>query len=320
MIDLAYILRRAWRVWRRHKKLWPLGFVANLGIAGARLDFANRGVWERAARELPPDLARPVLRLLEVPYLIALLVVLGVILVLAGIGLTLLSTVARVALISQVQAAEERGAITLGAGWREAKRHLWPAFLLRLLLGLPTVLATIAGLALTLLWTVPSLTGRAWPGGGWGPQLTAQLVALFCLVPTIGFLLLVSVPLGVMRRLALRAYLLEGHSVHNSIRRAAETARGHWGATLLLWLVQFGLTTGAVVLFGLPLVVGAWVLSVAALGVGLVSLLWSIVLTFFVGVLVWLAGTAMSGVVKVFVSAMWTLAYREMHGLGLTGE
>ena len=320
MINLAYVLRRSRRVSWRHKRLWLLGFVTNLGIAGTRLGVASRSVWERAARELPPDLARAVLRFLNSPYFTVVVVALGLLVVLAGIGLMLLSSVGRAALVGQVQTAEERGAVALRAGWREAKLHLWPVFLLRLLLGIPTMLATVAGGIITLLWTLPALTGRAWPDGDLVAQATTRVAALVCLVPAIGLLLLASVPLGLLRRLALRAYVLEGLGVRQSIRRGVETARGHFGATLLLWLVQLGVTIGAAVLLGLPLAFGATALSLAALAVGFVSLLWSIGLTFLVGVLVWLAAAVVSGLVEVFVSAMWTLAYREMHGLGLIGE
>jgi hypothetical protein len=39
-----------------------------------------------------------------------------------------------------------------------------------------------------------------------------------------------------------------------------------------------------------------------------------------IGLLVWLVGAAVTGVAETFSSAAWTLAYRDLTGLGLTGE
>ena len=47
---------------------------------------------------------------------------------------------------------------------------------------------------------------------------------------------------------------------------------------------------------------------------------WSIGLAALVGLTGWLAWGVLGGAIETFVSAMWTLAYREMHGLGKTGE
>lgn len=320
MIDLAYVLRSAWRISWRHKRLWLLGFVASLGLAGTRLGVTSRGVWEQAARELPPDLGQAVLRFLDSPYFTVVVVGFGLIALLISVGLAMLSSVGRAALVAQVQVAEERGAVSVRAGWKVGRQHLWPVFLLRLVLGIPTLLATVAGATLVVLWTVPALMGSYWPGGNLAAQASAQLVALVCLVPTMGLLLLVSIPLNVLLRLAVRACTLEGLGVRESVRRAADSARKHRGATVLLWLVQLGVTVGAVVLLGLPLVFGVAALSFGALAVGVISLLWSIGLTALVGLVGWLGAAAVAGVVEVFVSALWTLAYREMHGLGLTGE
>ena len=132
--------------------------------------------------------------------------------------------------------------------------------------------------------------------------------------------MLASIPLNVLLRLAVRARVIEGLGVRESMRRAWATARQHWGVVIVLWLVQVAGTVAALAVLGLPLLVGAVALSAAAIAVGLVSFLWSIGLTALVGLIGWLAGGAVGGVIETFVSAMWTLAYREMHGLGLTGE
>ncbi len=320
MIDLGYILQRARRVAWRHKTLWVFGFLASLGLAGLRLGVVSRNVWERAAQELPPDLARGVLDFLNSPWSTVAFVFIVLLVLAMSAGFMLLSSLARAAIVAQVQAAEERGSTGLRAGWEAGKLHAWPVLLLRLLLGIPTLLALLGGAVLALAWMLPALTGVRWPEGTLFAQVVPRLVASACLLPAIGLLLFASIPLGVLLRLAIPACVFEQRGVRESIRRAVETGRRHLGHTALLWLVQLIVTVVVAVVLGLPLALAAAALSVGALAVGFASLLWSIGLTFLIGLLVWLAAAAVRGVAEAYVSTMWTLAYREMHGLGLTGE
>jgi hypothetical protein len=52
----------------------------------------------------------------------------------------------------------------------------------------------------------------------------------------------------------------------------------------------------------------------------IISPLLYIALTLIVGLLAWLVGSAANSVAETFLSAAWTLAYRELAGMGLTGE
>jgi len=319
MIDLAYVLREAWGTGWRHKRLWLLGFVASLGVVGLRTGVASRTEWERAAQELPPNLGQAVLRFLSSPYF-TVVALLAVLLILAGaFGLAVLNAIGRAALVDQVRAAEERGSVAVRAGWQEGKRQLWPVLALRSILGLPELIAgpILAGLAAYWMFAAPA--GSGWVGGDPITQVAAVMGLLVCLLPLAGLLWVVSIPLKVLLRLAVRARVLEGLGVRESMRRAWATARAHWAATILLWLVQVVGTAIVILVLGLPLLVGAAALSSGAVAVGLVSLLWSIGLTVVVSLVGWLAAAALGGLIEILVSAMWTLAYREMHGLGLTG-
>jgi hypothetical protein len=61
-------------------------------------------------------------------------------------------------------------------------------------------------------------------------------------------------------------------------------------------------------------------LGTVALLMVLVSPLLPLALVLIGGLLTWQVGAAFSGVVETFSSAVWTLAYRELTGMGLTGE
>jgi hypothetical protein len=50
------------------------------------------------------------------------------------------------------------------------------------------------------------------------------------------------------------------------------------------------------------------------------SPLFSVALLLLLGLAAWLAASAIGGVLETFSSATWTLAYRELTGMGRTGE
>jgi hypothetical protein len=153
------------------------------------------------------------------------------------------------------------------------------------------------------------------------PGFFAVTLAFFtCLLPGLCLAVLLSIPLSVLQRLAVRACVLEGHGVRESIIRAWEMLREHLGPLALLWLILMGVGIGAMIVLGLPLALVAVSLAAVALLTAFVSPLLFTALTLIIGLLAWLVGAAANSVVETFLSASWTLAYRGLTGLGLTGE
>ena len=113
--------------------------------------------FKEQCRKKPTDFTRK--RVLTFPVLVVFLVLLGLA---VGVGLALLGTLGRAALVDQTQAAEDRGVVSLRDGWQAGQRHLWPVFFIRLLLGLPAGVVTLVG-ALPMLGTALLLAGQERP-------------------------------------------------------------------------------------------------------------------------------------------------------------
>jgi hypothetical protein len=319
-MDLGYVLRRAWEITCQHKALWLFGFLVSLGTVGARVGIGSGGSrGGRIGREYPPEVQRAVSGFLSSPYFIVAVVALVLLAVAIGVGLTVLGALGRAALVDQVQAAEDRGGVSLRAGWQAGGRHLWAVFLIRLLLGLPAAGVTLTGV-------LPAMAMLFWVAGQERPEVVipgvfALPVALLtCVFPAICLAVMLSVPLSVLWRLAVRACVLEGYGVRQSIARAWAMLREHLGSVALVWLILLGVEVGVTIVIGLPLALVAMLLGTVALLMVLVSPLLPLALVLIGGLLTWQVGAAFSGVVETFTSAVWTLAYRELTGMGLTGE
>ena len=317
-MDLGYVLRRAWEITRRFKSLWLFGFLVSLGTVGGRF-FPGVTYVGRAMRRLPSDAPSSISDFFASPYATAVIVLVMVLGCAVGVGLVLLGTLGRAALVDQVRFAEDRAMATLGEGWRAGRNHLWPVFFIRLLLGLPPAVVTMVGV-LPVLGTAYVIAGQQRPGVVIPGVFAVELELLVCLLPAAFLALLISIPSGVLRRLAVRACVLEGHDVRGSIAVAWRGLRRHPGPLMVVWLVLatvgVGVTVVLIVALGLMAVALIVVVSLAAF----VSPQLFAVLVLIAGLLVWLVGAAVNSVVEAFTSAVWTLAYRDLMGLGLTGE
>ena len=317
-MDLGYILRRAWRITWEHRLLWVFGCLVSLVVMGTRTGVSG-SQWELAVQELPPEVQQPITGALNDPYFAMVAVVFSVLGFVVSVGLLLVGSLGRAGLVHQTRAAEDYGVVVLKGGWLAAKQHVWRVFAIRLLLGLPVGVMLLIGLLPTIIARLYFLNQEqseiAILGG-----ITEGLLSITCFAPTICVSGLLSIPIGVLQRLAVRACVLEKLSVRASIARAWEMLREHLGGLIVLWLALLGVGVAAVLVILLPIAL-LWVLlwAAARLTVYYSSLL-SLGLTLVVGLLMWLAGVVGGGIAETFFSAAWTLAYRDLTGLGRTGE
>lgn len=316
-MDLGYILRRAWEVTWRHKVLWLFGFLVALGSGASTQNNVN---YRRSVEELPPETQRAVYEFITSPYFIAAIVALMLLGIVIGLVLALVSALGRAALVDQVREAEESGTPSASAGFQAGWQRLWPVFLIRFLLRLPVG-------ALVLIGTVPAFVGMLSmlrdlrPGAPPPPDIFLTLGSIFaCLLPAVCLALLLSIPLGVLERLSIRACVLERHSLGESFRRGWSVLADNLGFIALLWLVLLGIGIVVALVVGLPLALGVAAVFVPLMLTVMFSPLLFIVLALAVGIVVWLLGAVIRSVVETFTSTMWTLTYRELTGLGLTGE
>ena len=317
-MELGYVLRRAGQITWRHRLLWIFGILVSLGMIGTRIGVSS-SQWELAAQELPPGLRQPVVDFLNGPYVATVEAVLTVLGFIIGLGLMVLSVLGRIGLVHQVRAVEEYGVAVLKGGWLAGKRHLWQAFFIRLLLGLLVGVIVFVG-ALPVV-VAGFLTGEQ-------EQLEAQVfgvltagaLGLICFAPAVCLSLLLSIPISVLQRLSIRVCVFEKLGVRASIIRAWEILRENLGWLALVWLVLAAANAGVMVLVGFPLAVVWWLLFSTAWLAMFFSPLFSVILLLLIGLAVWLVASVIGGVVETFSSATWTLAYRELTGMGRTGE
>jgi len=318
-VDLGYVLRRAWEITGRHKALWLFGFFVSLGAVARRIGMGSGGRWRQPGFELPPHVQRGLADFQDSPYFVVAVVLLVLLMLAIGVGLALLGALGRAAMVDQVRVAEDRGAVSLRAGWQAGERHLWGVFLIRLLLGLPMAMVALAG-AFPMVGTWFLIAGQDWLEVVM-PGVFSTLFALFaCLFPALCLVALVSVPPGVLQRLAVRACVLEGYDVWESVVRAWAVLREHLRPLALVWLIFLAFQVGVLIVIGLLLAMIGLSLAAVALLMAFVSPQLFVALALISGLLAWLVGAAVNGVVETFVSAAWTLAYRELIGMGLTGE
>jgi hypothetical protein len=336
VIDIGYIFRRAWAITWRHKVLWLFGFFISLGAVGLRFG-GNSSQLQRLARELarefPPDLQHQITDFVQSPYFIVVVVVLVLLGLALSTGVALLGALGRAALVDQVRMAEEQDTVSVKGGWQAGMRHLWPVFLLRLLLGLPVALTTLVG-ALPVIGILLLLDGQTRPEIAIPGSFTLPLALFGCLGPSVCLSVLLTAPLNVLQWLAVRACVLEERvlegrvleersvrgGVRGSLARAWALLREHIGPLALVWLGLLCIRIGVILVTGLPLAFVMMSLSFVILLTALFSPWLFVALMFIIWLVVWLAGAAVNSVVETFVSAVWTLVYRELTGLGLTGE
>ena len=259
----------------------------------------------------------------------AILITSGV--VLAGIVILRLVTryVAEAALIRMVDESErssERLSVKRGLrlGW---SRSAWRLFMIDLVihvpLGLVLTLSFVLALAPLLLWTTES-----WLVGTGGTLLSLVLLALFGLASFI-----VSIVLSPLRPVIRRVCAVEGLGIGASIKQGLSLVGHRLGEILAVWLIWLGIRLGWAVAM-VPVVILLFPATVAFILAGLVlgglpaATIGGLLSLSFQGVTPWIIGTLVglpifilvasapivfvSGLAEVYLSALWTLAYREI--------
>lgn len=300
-MDYGKVLSRAWQITWRWKVLWIFGFLVGLGQAGSQggsgsnwVEDTGPGKW--MWKRIPP----------EVVGILIALACMGLIIIVA---LWVLSVIGRGALIGGVQQVEEEGSTDLGRAWRAGVRRFWTLFGISILTGLPIfilILVVIVAFVGPIAADVGLSAGRREPTGIFALSL--------CGVPLCCGTIIVAIVLAQIQTYADRAAVLESKGWIDALRRGWEVLRENIGPTLIFWFIFFGIGLALVIIIGgglsvliLPLAVifsetdlGPWLLVPLACG-GLVAAV---------------IGAIIGSVVQTFTSATWTLAYREMIGLG----
>jgi hypothetical protein len=305
-VDFGKVLTRAWEITWRWKVLWILGFLASLGCGGGGGGGGGSSYSEDASSwgktyhtpYIPP----------EVIALIVGAMCLGIIVIIA---IWVVSVIARGGLIAGVQQVEEEDSTTFGQAWRVGVSRFWTMFGIGILASVPFIILLIVGFVVLVVMLTGSGLAIDSSGaiGGLGIVLSLLCGGAFCC----GMIIL-GIILAQVRLYAERAAVLEGLGWIEAFKRGWEVLKENLGSTIILWLIflAIGLVLGVIVFS----IVMALLLPIIALVTNIDPGPWMIMPACCGGLLAIVVGALLSAIITTFTSATWTLAYREMIGLG----
>jgi hypothetical protein len=209
------------------------------------------------------------------------------VIVVIGVVVWVVSTVARGGLIASVDDIESGQKSSFRQAWSAGWERVWTLLGIGILPAIPTFILGLAGLV-----GFASYGGLlAFLGGDFeeaaiavGASLGTALVIVACCVAPIGIVL------SIVRNFAERACMLEGLGVVDSYRRGANVLMANLGEAIVLILIQIGIFIVLGILLFLP---------------GLIALLCCFL---------WPLLLALQGFAEAFQSALWTLAWRNWTG------
>lgn len=299
-MEYGRIISESWELLRRNKVLWLLGFLAALGGGGFSVNgqFSTQNIpfpsGELEGGELPPEMLEQFEQLAEsfqqgdvaqimngIAALIgisaALLVGLLIFAIILGIGLWLISLMARIGLVSAVSTDQQGGPLAWSDLLSDASRHLWRVVGLKLLLYAPLLLLFFGLFGVTfgsVFLTIMNSAGEmATP-----PPALGMIPLLICGSVCLGIPIMIA--LQITDGYAFRSLVLEGTSIIDSIKRGWRVGLDNLGSTLIMGLIfmliglAFSIVAAIVVLLPLALIGfaaamsgGGFVLMLAVVGV-----------------------------------------------------
>ncbi len=209
----------------------------------------------------------------------ALLVIGIIVAVVIGLGIWVISTLARGGLIAGVNTIGDRGVssqLPLAAGWAKG----WRLLGISILPGIPGLILLLFALGVGgFSLGLTQLFDTNWAPFGAGA--VAIIGGLICVVAPI------AIALGLLRTFAERACMLEDLGVVDSYKRGWKVLTDNIGPAIVLFLIQIGIT----IVLGL-VTIGPVVMMT------LCCVLWPVLLL-------------AQGAIAAYFSTLWTLAWRE---------
>jgi hypothetical protein len=291
------LLQRAWDTIWEHKYLILLGILVALGggnaSAGARHGGGSGG--SEQGFIVPPSQWSseiPNLRVLAhvglpVAGAILLFLLAGLVIVI-GIALWVVATIARGGLIAGADTAVGGGRSSFGEAWQAGWQKGWRLLGISVLPAIPVLMLAVLG---TLAFASSAIFAEVFSDF----PIAAPLAGLGAITTGLTCVLLpISLFLVLLQAFANRACVLENLGVFASYKRGIEVLIGNLGEVVLLFLIQI-----------LVAVLLALAATLPSLLLALCCLLWP--------TLIFIQGT-----VAAYFSTLWTLAWREWTGEDLS--
>ncbi len=324
-MNYGQLLKRAWQITWRYKVLWAFGIAAALfqgGFGGGgfqyRFGAQDMARWRQMAPMMPwwgrgfanIQAAWPILAAV-----IGVVLIMGLILAIVGIIVRYTSVGALIAMVDEVEEAQET---TFKAGLARGWRRFLYLLAIDLLIGLGAFLVACAILLILggigLIFMAPGIlllaAGEARALGiAW-----MVIVGLFFFLIFILAMIALAATVTIVQAWAERACILRAQNVFGAIGRGFALLRARLKESLSVWVVMWlvGLALGIILLPIMAVVIGLGVGAGTAAYSIFRSAPWVAILAVPFLALIGLAGVFVAGVYQVFRSAVWTLAFREL--------
>ncbi len=296
-MDYGNLLGQAWEIIWEHKFLILLGLLVALS-GGSRVNFSGTGTGRTIDFQLPsgdrPDFSEapwddfsempwegfseiPGMEDFRIPALpVALAVVVMGLLIILGLILWVIATVARGGLIAGVNDIAVSGVSSFGQAFNAGLGRIWTLLGISLLPAIPALFLGVAGmlsggLAFLLFsaGSMPAMTGLM--------GLMGIFMVLACLASPL------LIVLNLLRAFANRACMLEDKGIFASYGRGVEVLFANIGPVVVLFIIQIVLSVVVGMLLGAS---------------ALCCLLWPLLIL-------------AQGAIEAYFSTLWTLAWRE---------
>ena len=299
------LIRDAFRITLHNRFLWFFGFfaggtgtnfVGNVPSGGGNFNFDD---FQRSSSDISGLTAQVGQGLSET------VVILGIVLVVLLIALffIILAIISQGALADSVAAIDRGEGRRFGSAFTSGMGNFWRV------LGYYVVFFLIAlGLLMVIGIPVALLIGGTFAA----TQSTGVRVSVAVVVGILAVLLLIVVfiPLSIIGQYALRDIVVRRERVLGSVGSGYGLFRHNIGRSLLLWLIQLGISIGIGIAFILLLLIVGLILALPAFGFFVAGYSTGVWIAGVPAVLIWiLLFLVAAGAIGTFSHAYWTLAY-----------
>ena len=309
------LIRDAFRITLRNRYLWFFGFFA--GGTGSNFggNFSSAGnfnpgnfnpdEWQRSGAGLFGLTAQVGQGVLGNAVLILGIVVVAILLALLFI---IMATISQGALADSVAAIDRGEGRRFGSAFSSGIANFWRV------LGYFVVFILIAlGLLVVIGIPVALLIGGTFAA----TQSIGARVSVAVIVGIVAILLLIVVfiPLSIVGQYALREIVVRRERVLGSVGSGYSLFRRNIGRSLLLWLIQLGLSIGLGIAFLLLLLIVGLVLFIPTIALAIAGYSTAAIIAGVpAGLIVFLLFLVATGAIGTFSHSYWTLAYLRITG------
>jgi hypothetical protein len=309
-MDYGQLIRDAWATTWQHRFLWVLGLFTGAAM-GSCSGIGNRFSSGVPSSQPPSAGVGPVPAEAEAvgtavaAWFLAHLAPIIAALVLLGLVWIIVSIVAQGGMTEATVDLARHQPSSLGRAWQAGWQLFWRFLGLALV---PLALALLTGFVFAVGAALAALTAYLAGDGARVP-----VVGLWVLLALVAILAVVAVAIALSIALAYaqRIVVVENVGVFTAVREGWQVMRTHLGTSLLIWLINIGLTIGAEIAVGVAMAVAVGILAAIGLAVwsvaGLTAVTFAYVTVAVIAAIALLWG--MEAVVNTFLWSYWTLAY-----------